>query len=211
MDYGAWDVTVDFVLEEYRRISGSKGFGSSRVLLTSKARPHVSLAMVARSCVEVGNGGFAVVRYGPFKPRYAIARGVAFDLFICVYDVDTSVGVVFRTGRALSDRELSQIQGIVAKMGMKNIETRFAGLQSGSYDSELCKEIERISMRLGESIAEIDLFGGDVRHLCIDSKTGLSYNLLLEDRIYRPGELANKDALPVNPGGPAILKSGKTG
>ena len=40
---------------------------------------------------------------------------------------------------------------------------------------------------------EIDMFGEEKRHMAIDMKTGLSYDLLLENRIYRPGELKNDE------------------
>ena len=40
---------------------------------------------------------------------------------------------------------------------------------------------------------EIDLFGTDKRHIALDLKTGTSYDLFLENRIYRPGELANSE------------------
>jgi hypothetical protein len=40
---------------------------------------------------------------------------------------------------------------------------------------------------------EVDLFGEEKRHIVMDMKTGLSYDLLLENRIYRPGELKNDE------------------
>ena len=38
------------------------------------------------------------------------------------------------------------------------------------------------------------MFGTDARHVAIYLKTGASYNLLLLNRIYRPGELKNQQA-----------------
>ena len=41
------------------------------------------------------------------------------------------------------------------------------------------------------SLVEVDLFGNEVRHVAIDLKTGLSYNVLIKNIIYKPGELIN--------------------
>ena len=40
-------------------------------------------------------------------------------------------------------------------------------------------------------IFEADLFGSDRRNIAIDLKTGTSFNMLTENRLYKPGELAN--------------------
>ena len=40
-------------------------------------------------------------------------------------------------------------------------------------------------------LVEIDLFGENTRHIAIDTKLGTSFNVLMEDRLYRPGELVN--------------------
>ena len=51
--------------------------------------------------------------------------------------------------------------------------------------------------RVNGHFMEVDLFGTDTRHIALDLKTGVSYNLLLLNRLYRAGELAcqvNKEA-----------------
>ncbi len=54
----------------------------------------------------------------------------------------------------------------------------------------------------------LGLFGNEIRHIALDTKTGLSYNVLLLDRIYRPGELVyNPNPQPQQP--QATAASGK--
>ena len=40
-------------------------------------------------------------------------------------------------------------------------------------------------------IFEADLFGNSTRHIAIDIYSGMSFNVLLEDKLYKPGELVN--------------------
>jgi hypothetical protein len=40
-------------------------------------------------------------------------------------------------------------------------------------------------------LVEVDIFGTNTRHIAIDAKLGTSYNILMEDRLYRAGELVN--------------------
>ncbi|MCL4404741.1 hypothetical protein M1583_02000, partial [Candidatus Marsarchaeota archaeon] len=44
----------------------------------------------------------------------------------------------------------------------------------------------------GIPLVEADLFGNEVRHIAFDAKQGMSFNVLVNNMNYKPGELVNK-------------------
>ena len=75
--------------------------------------------------------------------------------------------------------------------GRPNVEARIMGLQNGEDHAFLGGLLGFLSKQ-GIRLIEADLFGEETRHVAIDLKTGASYNVLLEDRHYRAGELVNR-------------------
>ncbi len=72
-----------------------------------------------------------------------------------------------------------------------NVEARIIGLQNGQPRSVL----DSVSIFLRGNhmrLCEIDLFGDQTRHVCFDTKTGASFDVLVNNKLYTPGELMNR-------------------
>ena len=83
------------------------------------------------------------------------------------------------------------IEKELRKLKPANIEVRLIGLQNGDNPLRLNETVDFIK-KMKLPVFEADLFGGDTRHICIDIKTGVSFDVLISNRLYKPGELTNK-------------------
>ena len=114
-------------------------------------------------------------------------------MLVLLYDVNTSGFFAFR---AAQEEDLKMpVKEFVSRLKRPNIEIRAIGMQNSSKDYgtglanmieaayTLCKPYARL--------VEVDLFGTDQRNIAIDTKLGMTFDLLLFDRFYKPGELAN--------------------
>ena len=170
-----------------------KGFGSQRYLLCGKERPHVSKSGVAAhdASEPFALGDAKTVKYAGWKgKRYLTFESLGYELVVTLYDVNSPGAYAIR----VFDRKdlVKHLQkGLRSIMTERpNIEARIWGLQN-KEDHAFLGELVEFLLKEGIRLIEADLFGEEIRHIALDLKTGTSYNLLLEDRHYRPGELAN--------------------
>lgn len=161
------------------------GFGTKRLLLSTGQRWNASLGHIEERSAEVKTGDLVMKDYQEAN-RYLIAREIVSDLLLSFYNVNDRSAALIRTNSAPSKEMVSKIKGFFARR-KTNIEIRAIGLQNGGQN--LAAVIDPIAKQIGGHFIEIDLFGQEVRHIAIDLKTGQSYNVLLLNRIYRPGEL----------------------
>ncbi len=170
-----------------------KGFGNSAYLRSFKERPHMSKSSMERDGLAryVSAQSSLSVVYDEMANRYIAARSVTYDLIVSVYEINSRALLVCRVGGAAGmSRPLERFLGSLRVKGRRNLEARMIGLQSGkrfSGLSDILKSLDRHNI----PIYEIDLFGDQIRNIAIDSKLGPSYDILMLDRIYRPGELKN--------------------
>lgn len=168
-------------------------FGKNKIYLTTGNRWNASLAKVQDRSYELARDHGHFLKYSEFT-RYVLVKDLMFDLFISMYDVNTRDALVFRTASPLDSKVLSH--SIPKHLGMfknPNLEMRFIGLQNEQEtlsqnmndlrNSNALKKLKQLS------VVEVDIFGTETRHLALDLKTGTPYNLLLLNKIYRPGEL----------------------
>ena len=174
----------------YRREAVKPAFGSARLQLKTGNRWHTSLAMVEDRSRDVETGRAILQGYSPEK-RYVLAKSITRDLLVSIYDVNTSSSLIMRPSMLLTRRNVSAISQKVKKSGFKNIEVRLIGLQNGT--TELSAAINDISKAVGGALIEVDLFGNEIRNIAIDLKTGSSYDLLMQNRIYGPAERINNE------------------
>ena len=168
----------------------ASNMGNQRLHLSTGKRNHASLAQIeSRSIIIEGNKGISI-KYSE-KYRYLISKSITFDMLLTMYDVNSRSILAIRSALPIEANDLKDIQKKLNHMRDANIEIRAIGLQNGwrGYAKSF-NDIYKVSK--GHCM-EIDLFGEEKRHVAIDLKTGLSYDLLLEDRIYRPGELKNDE------------------
>ncbi|MGC8710292.1 MAG: hypothetical protein ACP5RF_01630 [Candidatus Micrarchaeia archaeon] len=125
--------------------------------------------------------------------RYIVSTNITYDLFVSIFDVNSNSGFFIRSSMLLSNATKANIRKYLDKFRNQNLEFRIIGMQNGY--NELIDVISGLKKLVKGSLVELDLFGNEIRHIAIDLETGHSYNLLLDNRIYKPGELINSQAL----------------
>ena len=171
-------------------------FGSGRILLNNNDRlgtpdrHHASIARIDWDSKEIGKDE-VLFHNGIEEYRYVLAKDISFDMFISLYDVNARTFAGFRASRDPEERSISQFLEECKKRKMENVEMRAYGMQDNG--KSLVGIIDRVLRDSKASLVEVDIFGKDIRNLAFDIKTGMVFNLLLLNRIYRPGELANKE------------------
>ena len=162
----------------------------------SKPRPNMSRSALDadKNGRYVELGSFEAISYNPRKERYVAVVNLTYDALISLYNVDSRELGICRFYR-FDDSPRRAIEGFLKRMSRApaNIEVRLIGFQSGQ-DAPLHEIMDFVKKRRLR-LVEIDLFGANVRHVSIDSMLGSDFDLLLEDRIYRPGELKNVTTL----------------
>ncbi len=122
--------------------------------------------------------------------RYVTVKDLTYDLLLTVYDVNTRSTMAARITRELGKNDWERLLSPVKKVRHPNFEMRIIGLQN-NFVAPL-SGLDMFYKVLGGMLMEVDLFGNNVRHIAFDTKTGMPYDLLLENRLYRPGELVCK-------------------
>ena len=170
--------------------------GSGKALrMCSKERPHASRSKIEAfdNALYIGTDGMESTGYegeGSGLRRYLACKDLTYDLMLSIYDVNTCSMACARTFSDYSKAE-SRLRSFVAGLRKPNLEARLIGLQDGQDTGALSKAIAFLAS-LHAPVVEADLFGTDTRHVAIDAKQGMSFNVLIEDKLYRPGELMNR-------------------
>ncbi len=174
----------------------SENFGQSLFIRNYKERQHISVSKTEEheDITYMGLGEFSEYTYaGLIGKRYLGFKSIVYDLIFTVYDVNSESAFVAR----LYKKDQGQHRRLMEKLGRylksknkPNFEARLIGLQDGE-DYQYAEEIIKVLDKQKISFYEIDLFGSEVRHVAIDMRIGTTYNILLLNRVYRPGELAN--------------------
>ncbi len=171
-------------------------FNSKQYLLSFKARPHVSKEKVdsADGSVYINNGQqWSQIDYDEMKKRYICATSLTYEIFVSIYDVNSRSAFAARCTdftKALAE----SMDAFIKKLKKPNLEARIIGLQNKS-DTDALLHISNWISKKKIPLFEIDLFGPSVRNIAIDLHTGMSFNILMENRLYKPGELENKTTL----------------
>lgn len=133
-----------------------------------------------------------ITRYdSELAPRYAAALDTSYDMLLSIFDVNARNTIIFRTfGPDQTLRGSIDKYLLPLRRGGPNVEVRIIGMQNGEEYSHLYEIAELLNSK-GLPLLEVDLFGTETRHIAFDTKLGMSFNVLVNDRLYRPGELAN--------------------
>lgn len=166
------------------------GFGNSAYVMAYKDRPHISKSEIDRysNAAYLNINEYLIIRYDKIGIRYIAVTSMSYDFIISVYDINSSSLFVGRAYDDLEnmDKEISKF--INSLKGKKNLEGRIIGLHNNQKTPGV-KIILDIFRRYGINIYEIDIFGDQIRNIAMDSKLGVPYNILMLNRLYRPGEL----------------------
>lgn len=178
---------MDFWDSYRKRMVGD--FSGSRIWLGTSVRKNASLRAVEEFSREVELNTVLFQRYDTAH-RYVIAKDVTHDLLFLAYDVNSRDALAARITRDVSSKELTAILSRLRKVKEPNMEFRLIGLQNGGQ-AQILSMFDKLRRRMHGILVEVDLFGANVRHVALDTKTGMTYNILLLNRIYRAGELSN--------------------
>lgn len=162
--------------------------GLQELRLSSGERHNCSLASIEGRNAWVQPGEQLFQGYSE-QSRYLAVKNLAFDLLLTIYDVNSPAIAAVRVKDVMPKSLRTSLQKLFPSSRKHNLELRAIGLQNGH--KELLRFVEYVHGIIPCKIAEVDLFGTNLRHVVIDTKTGMPYNLLLQNRIYRPGELLN--------------------
>ncbi len=168
--------------------------GTIRYVETYKERPHISKQKIDdfENVVYISIETTQVLEYlDILSKRYAAATDIKEDFLIAIYDVNLRKMFVQRfniTKNIIA--KLEDLEHYLKKDRNNNLEVRVFGLQNNINLKNL-KKILDIIIKYNIPISEIDLFGNETRHIAIDLKIGASFNILMENRLYHPGELIN--------------------
>jgi hypothetical protein len=138
-------------------------------------------------------GEFKVIKYfDDTSTRYIAAPNLTFDTLVSIYDVNTRntlVCRIFKFGDIVKREGTKFVDSL--KKDRPNLEARIIGMQTNQDFYFVLNQVLDFLLEKKIRLVEIDLFGENTRHIAIDTKLGTSYNVLMEDRVYRPGELVN--------------------
>lgn len=171
------------------------GMNTAEYTLVSKERPHISKDRLDRysNAVYIRAGELQSVSYASdIDTRYIAATELTYDIMMSLHDLNSRRTIVYRAFQ-YAGRLNSDIKKEVTAMSARrpNIEARLIGLQNGQDFYLLVDEIASFLIKNGIKLVEVDLFGGNTRHIAIDTKLGMSLDILNENRLYRAGELVN--------------------
>ncbi len=171
---------------------GRHDFNTKPYVRSFKARPHISKSKVDMSggpvYLDVGQW-WSQFDYNELKARYVSAVSITYDVFISIYEVNSRSEFAARFVDFTPGLKY-EMDGFIRKTRMPNLEARIIGLQNKSGPSPVVHLAEWLSER-SVPVYEVDLFGTAVRHIAIDLHTGMSFDVLMENRLYKPGELEN--------------------
>ncbi len=170
----------------YEAEKAKQGFGESQLYIKSRDRIHASLSSVDRYGVLLGMNQGTLRKYSP-EQRYVMTKDVTHDLFVSVYDVNTTTSALLRFSQPLGQETIRKALSNIKKLKKPNLEMRVIGLQD--KDTDLLGSAEQIYRHAKPALIEVDIFGNETRHLVFDLRLGMVFNLFLLNRIYRPHEL----------------------
>ncbi len=166
-------------------IANEPNLGSGQFYASYKKRPHISKSAMEREIAyAVGLNESRELSYDALGARYLYANGITYDMVLSLYDINAKQ-LFF--GRFFYFSAIArQVAAWLSKRKRENVEARAIGMQNNESTEELMHMLQAIK---GTSLMEADLFGTLERNIAIDCMLGMSFDVLLSDRLYKPGEL----------------------
>lgn len=170
--------------------------GKERYYYSIKERAHLSKSKITKNGLsnnidinEIWNLDYNSM----IGIRYMFSEALSYHTLISVYDVNTRALCITNLFKPDSSvfNYLSKIISKMSSTQKKNspsLEGRIFGMQN-TQNTQLLIDIIRLFELNNISLVEADLFGNELRNIAVDAHTGMSFNLLPLDRVYRPGEL----------------------
>jgi hypothetical protein len=167
-------------------------FNKIRYVKSTKERQHVSKNVVESpsDAYTLGINKIQVYRFGgPAYPKFVVCAPVTYDTVLSIFDVNKGVMLLYRFYKF--DRGISaSIEKMLKTAKNSNFEARLLGMQTNQPFADLHEALGLLG-RNKIAISEADLFGNETRNLAYDLKNGMEYDILMENRPYKPGERVN--------------------
>jgi hypothetical protein len=173
-----------------------EGFGKSTYLASYKERGHISKSVLDKfdEVVYIGTAEASTIKHATLGKRYIAALDITYDLLVSIYEINTSTLFATRVFK-VSNNEFNSISKFMKSFRSRtNFEARFIGMQNAQQYEALKKLFDFVEKKK-LPLVEVDLFGNNARHIALDSKTGATYNILKNNILYKPGELANNTTI----------------
>jgi hypothetical protein len=172
-----------------------KSFNSSKISLSYKERAHISKSRLERfgESINIDIWQSATIKKGA-RYRYVTAMAITYDAVLSLYDFNTSSLFSYRFFKNVEPCIESAESFIKSLKGKANLEARIIGMQNGQdyYTQDI---LMKFLTKHRIPIMELDLFGNERRNIAIDANTGMVFNVLENDMLYKPGELINNITL----------------
>jgi hypothetical protein len=181
----------DIVLEDL----GSGSLGTVQYIKCYKPRQHVSASKIEEheNVKYIGNGERLSYKYqSPLDARYIGFKDLTYDFVLSLYEINSKSAFVLRSyGAPRSfEKDIGTYMHSLNKVKRPSIEGRLIGMQNGQ-EHTLVSDILSLLSKRKIDLYEVDLFGNTKRNIALDMHTGTTFDILVYDRIYRPGELVN--------------------
>ncbi len=165
-------------------------FGQSRFVKNFKDRQHVSRVELDsdKGCKYLSVGEVYYTKYSNMGVFYVGVVDLSFDAILSIYDVNSQKLLVCRFYKFTADFE-TFLNKELKRMANANFEARVIGMQNG--DKTTAYSVVSFLRAHNLVVVEVDIFGDETRHLAIDVKRGVTFNVLAGNKPYKPGELKN--------------------
>jgi hypothetical protein len=169
-------------------------FEKQKILLNYKERPHISKKVLDKEgSIYVDTDSIKEFHYDPLGPKYIAFTNLSYDCVISLYNFDSKQGVVYRFYEdIINNREL--FSKYFNDLALKNTEIRIIGMQNNYLNKQVRNKFFLIFTKKIK-LYEIDLFGTEIRNIALNIETGQTFDILMENKLYKPGELTTKITL----------------
>lgn len=168
-------------------------FNAARYVRNSKERQNISknrLDPPASQSKYLKFGDYFTQKYDEVAGfRNVVALELTYELLLSIYDGNSKTIFVYRFMEWSKTMEMMLTKEL-AKIRAPGYEVRIIGLQNGE-NWGVVTDIINFAKKHRLPVFEVDLFGKEIRHISIDTKTGVSMDVLVNNRLYKPGELVN--------------------
>ncbi|MGC8572259.1 MAG: hypothetical protein ACP5LH_03200 [Candidatus Micrarchaeia archaeon] len=167
---------------------------TSRFILSFNERHQISKSLLDKDdAVYIKTEEFKILKYDILGPRYAAFTSLSYDAALTLYNVDKKELIALRLynnylllNNIISYLKKNKIDG--------SAEARLFGFNT-NLDNKFISATINLVRKNEIEFYEVDILGNEIRNIALDLKTGQTFNILMNNRLYKPGELINKQTL----------------
>ncbi|MGC8648975.1 MAG: hypothetical protein ACP5UN_02025 [Candidatus Micrarchaeia archaeon] len=175
-------------------MSRAPTFEKQKILLNYKERQHISKKVLDKEgSIYVDTDSLKEFHYDPLGPKYVALTDLSYDFAISLYNFDSKQGVVYRFYKNIVENKKT-FSKYLNDFALKNTEARIFGMQNNYFNKQI-RNILFLVFEKNIKFYEIDLFGTEIRNIALNIETGQTFDILMENKLYKPGDLATKITL----------------